>query len=134
MPMVRKNPMPAGRYWIDITAASRDIWDLFVKKNADIITIEKDEPDTWLPGFKSVWFVVFTLKDKTIWPRGVGFPDTMETWQKERTDVHQRGPIPTPGDVWDDITHTAAEKAQEVLTGAAILAAIWWFSQRKDRR
>lgn len=155
--MVRKNPLPAGRYWIDIIRKSDDIWQLWLKKNADIVTVEKKEnaqsegtpdlfPPAGMPPYYQpparepvpVTFYVFTLREATIWPRGVGFPnDASSPTIQQRSDVQVRGPVPTVTDVMHDIEETAAEAAARVREMASIgwrtviiAAGIYWLATR----
>lgn len=154
---VRKNPLPPGRYFIDIVSTSEEVWQLWLKKNADIVTVEKKEaaaPEMPtdvipMPGMGPyyqpparepvpVTWYLFTLKEPAIWPRGVGFPNEANAPTiQQRSDVHVRGPVPTVTDVVHDIEETAAEAAQRVLDAAnagwrmlLIVAGIYWLATR----
>lgn len=136
MPLVRKNPMPAGRYWIDVPKPARKIWDLFVKKNSDILKVEQDKSDTWLPGCGSIDWVLFTLSDLAIWPRGIGFPNSADASVKARPDVHQAPPSMTEKEavkeVARDIATTASEAASSAFTTALLIGlAIYVFTKGK---
>jgi hypothetical protein len=154
MAQVRKNPLPAGRYWIFIQAASQDIWDLWAKKNSDVLTIEVNnpiadpnlsQPDISVPGMPGVEvpgkpnerFYIFALKEPAIWPRGVGFPNVATPDVTMQRQVQTRPPIPTAVDVVKDIAQTAAEAALEmrnrlIMVGALYLA--WQWEQRNKGR
>jgi hypothetical protein len=137
MPMVRKNPLPVGRYWIFIQANSQDIFDLWLKKNADAVTVErKDTYGGLWPIIKpNETFYVFAVKEEgIIWPRGVGFPNSADATVKTPDDVKQRGPVPTAADVVKDIAETASEAATSMLTTAAVLALIWYFANKRGGR
>jgi hypothetical protein len=133
MAMVRKNPLPAGRYWIFIQKASQDIFDLWLKKNSDVITIEKKETygDLGVPLLikPNESFYVFLVSEPTIWPRGVGFPNTADATVKQSGDVKKRGPVPTATDVITDIQETASEAANNVLIAVVIIGGILLFAK-----
>jgi hypothetical protein len=130
MAMVRKNPLPAGRYWIDIPRGSQDIWDLWLKKNADVVHVEKKESDSWLK--TSITNYIFTVDEPTIWPRGVGFPNTAGAEVKKKADVVQRPPPPTAADVVKDIAQTASEAAtQAYILAAIVVVAVLWSKSGK---
>jgi len=154
MPQVRKNPLPPARYWIYIQGGkSQEIWDLWLKKNSDVLTIEQkqaeglpnlSQPDVTPPGMPGVepagkafeTFYIFTLKEPAIWPRGVGFPNTAEPAVTKASDVTTRPPVPTVVDVVKDIAETAAEAAARVRNMALVglgLYLLWQYEQRKGR-
>lgn len=142
MPMVRNNPLPAGRYWIYIRkGASSDIFELWLAQHADVVTIERKETsgDLWPIIKPDETFYVFVTKDKVVWPRGVGFPNTADATVKTPEDTKTRGPTPTYKDVLHDIEETAAEAAAKAkslatdwTTGLVIAAAIYWLLNRSD--
>lgn len=124
MPMVRKNPLPPGRYWIYIQQASQDIFDLWLKKNSDVVTVERKDSSggLWPLIAPNETFYVFLVKEAgIIWPRGVGFPNTADASVKTSNDVTQRPPAPTTKEVLKDIERTAYEAATDVWTWAIII-------------
>jgi len=133
--MVRANPLPPGRYWIFIGKASLDIFELWLKKNADVVTVEKKETygDVWPIIKPDEAFYIFAVKEKTIWPRGVGFPNTADPTITSPADVKTRGPVPTVKDVVKDIAQTAAEAASSatgsLVTIAVIAGLVWAYTQ-----
>lgn len=127
MAMQRKNPLPPGRYWIFIQKQSLDIFELWLKKNADIVTVEKREDSGGMRPFvnPNESYFIFNVKEATIWPRGVGFPNIADSATKQAADVVQRPPAPTVKDVITDIEKTAAEAAGDVVTAVVIGLALW---------
>jgi len=137
MPMVRKNPLPPGRYWIYIQQSAQDIFDLWLKKNSDgTVTVEKKQTYGDVPLLlKPVeTFYVFNVTAPSIWPRGVGFPNAADASVKEAADVVQRPPPMTAGDVLKDITSTASEAADRAITWAVIIGLGWLFISSQGRR
>lgn len=154
MPQVRKNPLPVGRYWIYILGgASQDIFDLWLKKNSDVVKVETKEaihdpnlsqPDVTPPGMPGVpsigtplqTFYVFNVLEPSIWPRGVGFPNAADTNVHTTNDVTKRPPIPTVVDVAKDIAETAAEAAARMRDMALVglgLYLLWRYEQGGKR-
>ncbi len=141
--MVRKNPLPAGRYWIYVNKASQsiDIFELWLKKNADIVTVERKDTygDLWPFISPNEIFYIFVLKEPTIWPRGVGFPNEADASVKTPDDTKIRGPVPTAADVLRDIEETAAEAGKKVMSAAfdwtalVAIGAIIYFASRSRR-
>jgi hypothetical protein len=139
VPMVRKNPLPPGRYWIYIQKAAQDIFDLWLKKNPDVVTVEKKETSgaLWPIIAPDETFYVFNVKEPTIWPRGVGFPNTADAAVKSSNDVTKRGPPTTAKDVLKDIEQTASEAAKSVFDDfkvVAIIALAAWLVLGNSRR
>lgn len=140
MAQVRKNPLPAGRYFVYQREGSKgqEIFEAWLKRNTDIVTVEQKQrtdplaemsPSGWIqPGLSPVpgagpigpttaapegdVFYLWTLKEPTIWPRGCGFPNEAEASVKSSSDATIRPPTPTAADVMEDIEHSAAEYAK----------------------
>jgi len=142
MPMVRKNPLPAGRYWIYIQKPSADIWALYLKKNADILTVERKDTygELWPFISPNETFYIFSTKEPSIWPRGVGFANTAGAEVKSPDDTKIRGPVPTYKDVLHDIEETAAEAAAAAKDAFSvswrtllIAGGVYWLLTRNER-
>jgi hypothetical protein len=133
--MMRKNPIPVGRYWIYIQKPSADVWERWLAINKDIVSVErKDESGALWPFIKAnETFYIFNVKEPTIWPRGVGFANTAGPQVTSPEDTVQRPPPPTVTDILTDMANTASEAAGTAVTGLLILGALWWYSQRGRR-
>ena len=120
MAMMRKNPLPPGRYWIYIQKPSAEVWEGWLKRNADVVTVEKKEEYGGLGPFinPNETFYIFNVKEPTIWPRGVGFANTADPSVKGSEDTVIRPPPMTPADVLRDMEETAAEAGRKVLSAA----------------
>jgi hypothetical protein len=133
MPQIRKNPLPAGRYWIFVQAPSIEILDQWLKYPG--VTVLKREESGGLRPFVSPneVFVLFEISLPLPWPRGIGFPNAAALNETQASDVVQRPPPMTVKQAAKDIIETASEAATEAITGTVILAAIvlWAVSQRR---
>ena len=133
MPQVRKNPLPAGRYWIFVQAPSIEILDQWLRYPG--VTVERREESGGLRPFvsPSEVFVLFEISLPLPWPRGIGFPNAAAADERKAADVKQRPPPLTVKQVAKDIVETASEAAAEAITGTVIVVAIvlWAASQRR---
>jgi len=132
MPMVRKNPLPPGRYWIFIQKASLDIFEQWIRSPS--VTVEKREDSGGFWPFISPnesWFL-FEISLPTPWPRGVGFPNAADPSTHQATDVVDRPPPVTAKQIAKDIVETASEAAKGAMTGTAIVAIIVILMMRRN--
>ena len=133
MPQVRKNPLPAGRYWIFVQAPSIEILDQWLRYPG--VTIEKREESGGFKPFVSPneVFVLFEISLPLPWPRGIGFPNAAAADERKAADVKTRPPPLTVKQAVKDIAETASEAATSAITGTVIVVAIvlWAASQRR---
>jgi hypothetical protein len=133
MPQIRKNPLPAGRYWIFVQAPGIEILDQWLKYPG--VTVLKREESGGLRPFVSPneVFVLFEISLPLPWPRGIGFPNAAALNENQASDVVQRPPPMTVKQAAKDIIETASEAATEAITGTVIVAAIvlWAVSRRR---
>lgn len=144
MAMVRKNPLPAGRYWIYIRkGASADIFELWLSHHKDVVTVERKDMygDLWPIIKADETFYVFNTKSPVVWPRGVGFPNAADATVKTPDDTKIRGPTPTYKDVVKDIEETAAEAAAAAKAYATdwstmliVALGLYWLVNRSERK
>lgn len=118
MAVERRNPLPVGRYWIDIidepgAKSSRifffDSW--LIRNSTAVKVLKKEELGTTLwsldySGIRRNWYL-FEVLSPVDWPRdkGFGFPSIVKSPQAPNapavtssTDTAQRPPEPT----WQD--------------------------------
>lgn len=133
--MVRKNPLPPGRYWIFVQQPSSEIFDLWLKQHSGEVQVEKREDSGGVWPFISPLesFVIFRVDAATVWPRGVGFPNAADPATTKAADVVTRPPPPTVKDVVKDIEETAAEAASAAMTGTVVIAAIVLWVMSRNR-
>lgn len=107
MALERRNPLPAGRYWIDISKEPVPLgtWQGFLAAAKGFVHVDSTEDD---PDFS--WFL-FTTSKPLVWPEGIGAPTIADKSVKSRSDTVDR-PDPEP-----DFLDT-------VPTGAQLFAGI----------
>lgn len=109
----RQNPVPPGRYWIDIPMEKFAQWDELVEKNKGAIQIDHHETtfrsvdDDPLKGIDE-WFIIY-LTAPVSWPKGIVPPNTAPDWVQKREDVYQRPEDPRK--------HPIKHTAEEIQTG-----------------
>ena len=87
----RRNPLPVGRYWIDVSKEPVPLgtWQGFLAASSGFVHVETTEDD---PDFS---FFIFTTSKELVWPEGIGFPSIAGPDIKSRADTVQR-PDPQP--------------------------------------
>lgn len=139
----RQNPVPPGRYWIDVPQEKFAVWDALVEANKGAIQIDHHETtfrsvdDDPLKGIDE-WFIVY-LTAPIAWPKGLAPPNTAPDWVQKRDDVYQRPEDPRK----HPIRHTAEEIQtglndlgqwlQEQLVPIIVIAGIaYYLGSRRD--
>ena len=103
----RRNPLPVGRYWIDVSTdpVATGTWLGFLDAAKGFVHVENTESD---PDFA---FSIFTTTKELVWPSGIGQPTIAPASVKSRADTITR-PDYEP-DVTDQIP-----TARKILAGA----------------
>lgn len=119
MTVETRNPLPAGRYWIDVSKSPKSLGTFlgFLDAHKGFVHVEATEDD---PEFS--WYLFSTTKD-LIWPEGIGYPTVAGADIKSRADTVQRADpekdvidqLPTAGDIVSGVKSS--------LTGAVSLVA-----------
>ncbi len=92
MSLQRANPLPPGKYWVDVPVdqvVSFDAWSL---ANAATGALHVDATSQYNDGWG--WYL-FTVKAPVAW-NGPGFPTIASASVKTPQDVHQAPVIETP--------------------------------------
>lgn len=118
-PMERKDPVPAGRYWLYITTAEVPRWDEWVKEHADrvqVIATEAQEAlSSWLPmlfvtrpdlsiitNVEGYW-VLFDVLQPVPWV-GLGYPThVIDPSVQSATDISTAPPPAPDSSPWDTV-------------------------------
>jgi len=111
--IMRQDPVPPGRYWLDVPAAKMKIWEDLTARNKGALQVDYQEFTSDISqGPLDRWFI-FTVVMPVSWPLGkLAQPNTAPAWVQRRSDVVQRPedprqhPIDTTVDV---ITENAAD-------------------------
>ena len=150
MTMERRNPLPVGRYWVDIIdtksypGASLHFTAWLVRNKGKVEVVKREEIDsvsTWDPVFhpddgyqyapKRLWYL-FDVKLPALWEKGKGwgFPSVVKSATapkapdiKTASDTAKRPPDP-PG-----LLEQLDQSFSTVKTVAIIAALVWAFTK-----
>lgn len=100
-----RNPIPAGRYWIEVSTepVPMGTWLGFLDAAKGFVHVDNTESDD------AFAFSIFTTTKTLVWPDGIGFPNVAPASIKSRADTVQRAD-PEP-DVTDQIPTVKAALA-----------------------
>jgi hypothetical protein len=136
MAQVRRNPLPAGRYWIWIAADKEPQWLAYRVKNFDVLKIESEQATHEGYGAsetRSGTTYIFTTKEPIIWPAGIGFSNTAGQEVKKPSDVIQRGQVPTLRETATEVTDWASGFAVDVQTLVVIGLVVYVLANNRGR-
>jgi hypothetical protein len=143
MAVERRNPLPIGRYWVDILDTPRaktsrifffDAW--LAQHRNEVKVIKKEEKGTTLwsldyTGIRDNWYL-FDVVKPVEWPRdkGFGFPSIVQSPTAPNAppvtssaDTVQRPPVATATDMFADLFADAK-------TVALVLGALYLMSRK----
>lgn len=86
MTVETRNPLPAGRYWIDVSKEPVPFgtWQGFLSAFPEFVHVDATEED------EAFAFSIFTTSKALIWPEGIGYPTIAGPGIKSRADTVQR--------------------------------------------
>ena len=115
----RRNPLPAGRYWIDLFAQDSDAWLDWRKRNASSVGIEATEHINSEPPRD---FIIFHVTAPVSW-EGPGYPNVADKSVQSSNDTAQRPPPQKdPIDKIPDLPDfTKSSSGMGLLSGLAIV-------------
>ncbi len=126
MTVETRNPLPAGRYWIDVSKEPTQLGTFlgFLDAAKGFVHVEATEDD---PDFS--WYLFTTTKD-LVWPSNIGYPTIAEKNVKSRADTVQRldpekdvlDQIPSASDIAGNVTGALTQAL--TLVAAVVAAAI----------
>lgn len=120
MAIERGNPIPAGRYWIDVSKPRVKAYTDWRKaSNGAVRTVSTQESDR-------MTFIVFEVSTPTPrWPVevGLGLPTIAEQSVKSASDVVSRPAVPTSSDFLGDMF--------KGVSPLALLAILYFMSKGK---
>lgn len=142
MAIERRNPLPKGRYWVDIIDRTGEVlaFEIWLMKNADKLKLLKREDKgttTFSTDYSGVRysFFLFDVLDPVEWPRGKGwgFPSIAQSeFQptapkiEKSEDTGSRPKVPGPFE-------TLTEALSDAKTLALIALAIYAYTQSNRR-
>jgi hypothetical protein len=131
MPLERRRPLPAGRYWLDVFDKDRRVWETWstAMKAAGRLKITHTESFAEIGDSKEHDFVIFETDAETVFfPEQLGSPNIAGKEIQSSDDTLDRpDPMPDPIDQISQVASSAASGAKTVLTvglGVAVVAAL----------
>lgn len=126
MSLERRNPLPAGRYWIDVVSTKAEEFTGYLVAMGDRVHVEGTEAG------EPLWFL-FTVKAPVPWfPINFGYPTIAPPTIKSKADTVSRPDLPKDGvDQIDDALGGVGGAAKHlievcaVIGGALLLANLW---------
>jgi hypothetical protein len=128
MAQVRTQPLPPGRYWLDVQSAQLDPFRSWVASNPGAVTIEHSEAAPSL-----TFFIFRTSKPMRFDQRSFGFPSVAGPEINTANDTVQRPPVPTvKSEVIDPLVDAVQSGAASGLGRALIIGALVWAFSKAD--
>jgi hypothetical protein len=120
MAIERRNPLPVGKYWVDVFEPHIPDFRMWLDKHEDSIKIEKQENFPFADGpYPPHNWYLFSVLSETPW-EGPGFPD-IATEERESKDTADRGPAEKSG--LESIEETVEKAGNFLIIGALVGAA-----------
>lgn len=116
MAIERRNPLPAGRYWIDVFDPKRNDFRVWLSQHKDQITIEQTKEYLAEHG---TWYL-FTTHEDIQWD-GPGFPTIATEEVHTQADTGEKGPPEKSG--METIEETLEKSSSFLMLGALGLGA-----------
>jgi len=118
MTLERQNPLPVGRYWIDVQNAKAEEFNGFLASHKTTIHTEVTEGDGAEGG---TTFYIFSVSKPVTWlPINFGFPTIAGPEIKSKSDTVQRPDLPK--NALDDLDTTLTQLGMFAKLGLGILA------------
>lgn len=118
----RTNPLPAGRYWIDVFAPDTDTFNAWLSSNtATIKVISTQHFDANSGGPPRDW-ILFQVTAPTPW-HGPGFPTIADASVTSSDDTAQKPPPSTPSDMVPDF-FKSGPSTWTIVGVTAVLAVV----------
>ncbi len=118
----RQNPLPAGRYWVDVFQPDADTFGAWLSSNKATVTVRATEHyDTTPPGD---WYL-FEVTVPTPW-HGPGFPTVADSSVTSAGDTVQR-PDPVPSistQIEQELADLKSTSKATAWIGVAMLAVV----------
>lgn len=124
MALQRANPLPIGRYWIDIYGAEKTLqFRSWIARNSASLTVEKEEHHLPKGDFDEHTWYRFAVTAPVAW-EGPGLPDIIpegETGPQTVSETADAPHVPTTGEEIDAIEQSIKESGEALKTGVMIV-------------
>lgn len=117
MPLERSNPLPAGRYWLNVGPSDTAAFDAWLGDYEALGSIRVENTSQLDGGWN---FVLFSVIQPVPW-NGPGFPDIADDSVKTYADTITSPPIAGPQSVLESVENMA----RNVAWGAFGLLALY---------
>ena len=135
MALVRTQPLPAGRYWIDVRGEQLDAWMAWIKANPGTVTVEHAEPVEVTPfigpAVGITFFIFSTARPLQFDQRLFGFPSSAPADIKSANDTAQRPPTPSIKSEFIDPLLEQVQAAAGSNLGRALLIGVLLYAFTK---
>lgn len=132
MTIERRNPLPKGRYWVDVPLGKSEAFDRWLQQNATAVAIESRETLPTSNISMSVVHYIFACSQPVTWPtdRGFGLPSNATDAVQTHEDTVTRPPKPP------SVTEQLESAFADVKTIAlvAFLGYLWLRQDSRGRR
>lgn len=129
MTIERRNPLPIGRYWIDIFDSGNAAWQGWLASNASTVRVESTQDfdasgtsvlNTTAPARR---FIIFVTTAPTPWPpnMGIGLPTIADSDVNQSDDTVVKPP--PEKDPLDKLSDWGSDLGKTIGTTIAIAAA-----------
>lgn len=116
----RRNPLPAGRYWLDVPAAKLEELQGFFAANASRVHVESTEQDD------GVTWMLFTVSEALPWfAVNFGYPTVAGANVHSKADVVQTPDLPPgPAETAQGLLDQAGNAVHLIGIGFAVLIGL----------
>lgn len=116
MTIETRNPIPAGRYWIEVSnePIPTGTWLGFLDAFRGFVHVENTEQD------EAFTFSIFATSKPLVWPEGIGLPNVAPPSVRSRADTVQ---APDPEPEFVDTLPAASQLVSSV--SGTIQLAVW---------
>lgn len=119
MALERRNPVPVGRYWLDVPASKVEDFNGFLKSNSERIHVENTEGT-------DVVFYIFSVSEPVQWfAANFGFPEIAGANVQSKADAVQTPDLPpSAADTAEGLLNKAGKLVEFVGIGLGLLLAL----------
>lgn len=124
MGIERRNPVPPGRYWIDIFESGFSAWQTWLASNRSTVRVESTEEHPAAGDAPARQFFIFSVSAPILWPenRGLGLPSIADPGVSSSADTVVRPP--PPGGVIDQLGDAVDSISSGVKTVVVVVGGL----------
>lgn len=122
--LMRQNPLPAGRYWIDTFGDVRDKMVSWVNAQGAAVQVEDTESFDATSDFPTRDFYIFRVKTPVAWDAVTfGYPTVAPAGVKSSDDTVQKPQVESSGEILQNVADTVTKIAfwSAVVVGGVLI-------------